>query len=571
MSGWSRRSLIAGIMVAALVAGGAGLAYATRTVISYRAFAWSDDPAGIEPDHLDYPTMSPDGRIAYSFFEGSPGGTAQARVYNPTNGATSNVPVTTGDQLYPKVSGDWVVYHAEPPSGSDDTSTVWAYNLKTHVPTKISTNPNDYASDPQVYGNRAVWVQRAPADAPTLYQKNLANMAYPATPLVPTSAFRGVPSGATGNFRLDSSRLAFDRFAWGDSRYDVWLWDLSNPLNDPQNLTEGEVGRTLLRDLEGQRVAWFREHTAETTDTVVIYDRMSGIKTEIEEMTQVELLGTGAIVGDTSGGSEWYFYDYYLDELVPITTESGVFVADSGLSGWGDRFVAMTATAYNKNDLAHATVLKPVVSATTPMTVVAQGARPKVTGSVSEFGVPISGGKVRLEYSYDGKEFGADFPYVEGTTNSSGAFAITVPEAVRETIYYRAVYLGKKNAAAGDYVEHLSAASRAVKFTAPVTLGRPVVRTTRAVNKTWNTYGSIVPGLDEGSSWVRVRAYKYIRGKWRYKKSFVARDGFKDGKSVYVAPIKLTSKGKWKLKAYYPTNAAHPASFSAYSKTITVQ
>jgi len=142
---------------------------------------------------------------------------------------------------------------------------------------------------------------------------------------------------------------------------------------------------------------------------------------------------------------------------------------------------------------------------------------------------------------------------------------------VRATIYYRAIYLGKVNEGADDYVEHLSAASRAVKLTAPVRLGRPVVPTTRARNKTWTAYGTITPGLDEGSRWLRVRAYRYERGKWRYKKYFVAREGMKNGAPAYLASVKLTSKGRWRLRAYWPTSAAHPASYSSFSKTITVK
>ena len=85
---------------------------------------------------------------------------------------------------------------------------------------------------------------------------------------------------------------------------------------------------------------------------------------------------------------------------------------------------------------------------------------------------------------------------------------------------------------------------------------------TRYRNRTYYAKGYVEPRhLTSDSNRVRIKAYKKRSdGRYHYVRSFTARYVYySSAKTVYKAPVRFTSKGRWKLVAYHPGDSANAA------------
>lgn len=104
-----------------------------------------------------------------------------------------------------------------------------------------------------------------------------------------------------------------------------------------------------------------------------------------------------------------------------------------------------------------------------------------------------------------------------------------------------------------------------------VTLGRPSLKTTTLVrSRTYPVSGVLKPRHTAGTKPVKVHAYRLVKGKYRYYKSFSATASNYSTYSKYSTKVRLPYRGKWRLRAYHPADTKHLATYSTY-RYVTVR
>jgi len=101
-------------------------------------------------------------------------------------------------------------------------------------------------------------------------------------------------------------------------------------------------------------------------------------------------------------------------------------------------------------------------------------------------------------------------------------------------------------------------------------LGTPIAPKTMKRSKSYNVYGSLKPRHTKGTKPVRIYKYKKVGGKWKsmgYVKATASNYG---SYSRYKVKMRLTSKGKWRLRAYAPADSKHAATWSTKYDYVTV-
>ena len=113
-------------------------------------------------------------------------------------------------------------------------------------------------------------------------------------------------------------------------------------------------------------------------------------------------------------------------------------------------------------------------------------------------------------------------------------------------------------------MRHSSASSRLTRTVLPrVYLPKPYAKSPQTYGRSYTLRGSLKPQHAAGST-VRIKAYRYSSGKYRYKKTYYAKAYNYDGYSKYSIKIKLPRTGKWRLKAYHPADSLNAETSSAY-------
>ncbi len=104
-----------------------------------------------------------------------------------------------------------------------------------------------------------------------------------------------------------------------------------------------------------------------------------------------------------------------------------------------------------------------------------------------------------------------------------------------------------------------------------VSLGAPVAPKTMKKSKSYTVYGSLKPKHTKGTKPVRIYKYKKVGTKW-VKKGYVTAKAYNyKSYTRYKVKMKLTSKGKWRLRAYAPLDSRHSATWSRKYDSVTVK
>ena len=101
-------------------------------------------------------------------------------------------------------------------------------------------------------------------------------------------------------------------------------------------------------------------------------------------------------------------------------------------------------------------------------------------------------------------------------------------------------------------------------------LGAPVAPKTMKKSKSYTVYGSLKPRHASGTTPVRIYKYKRIGGKWKSYGYVNAKAYDYASYTKYKVKLKLSSKGKWRLRAYAQEDAQHLKAWSSYDY-ITVK
>jgi hypothetical protein len=173
---------------------------------------------------------------------------------------------------------------------------------------------------------------------------------------------------------------------------------------------------------------------------------------------------------------------------------------------------------------------------------------------------PLRGGHVSVQQYISGvwKEI------TRPTTDETGRWSYTATPTKKAS--YRVVYAGT-----ATYLKQTAGPKSVLP---KVYLSAPAFRkTTTGSSSTSLKYGStyvvngyLKPKHASGSTQVKVKAYRYERGKWVYKKTYTATASNYSTYSRYNAKIKLPSKGTWRVRAYHAADAANASTYSSYRK-----
>jgi hypothetical protein len=164
---------------------------------------------------------------------------------------------------------------------------------------------------------------------------------------------------------------------------------------------------------------------------------------------------------------------------------------------------------------------------------------------------PLSGKKMTVQYSYDNKAWK---PLGTATTSPSGFFSYSA--APVRTTYYRTSF-------AGDAF-YLASTPTVTSVRPRVFLSAPAASSKMHYRRTYSVSGYIKPRHAAGTRPVRLLAYRYQSGKWVYRRSFYATAYNYSSYTKYKASVKLPYKGRWRIRAYHPSDPLNWATYSGY-------
>jgi hypothetical protein len=117
-----------------------------------------------------------------------------------------------------------------------------------------------------------------------------------------------------------------------------------------------------------------------------------------------------------------------------------------------------------------------------------------------------------------------------------------------------------------------------VGFTGPVVrlypsavLTTPIVPASARKARSFTVYGYLKPRHKSGTSPVRIYAYRLVSGTWRPYSYATARVHDYRSYSTYRQSLSLPHPGRWRLRAYAPSDAGHAASWSSGYDYVTVK
>lgn len=183
-----------------------------------------------------------------------------------------------------------------------------------------------------------------------------------------------------------------------------------------------------------------------------------------------------------------------------------------------------------------------------------------IAGALSSGGRGVSGQRVILQSARPGSTF-ADTGMV-ATTGDQGKFTFSVKPTAK--MQYRVRFAGSTGYQACGPTAAITATPR-------VSLGAPVAPRTMKSSKSYTVYGSLKPGHTSGTKPVRIYKYKQVGNKWVKKGYVTARAHNYQTYTRYKVSMKLTSKGKWRLRAYAPADSLHAATWSSGYDYVTVK
>jgi len=106
---------------------------------------------------------------------------------------------------------------------------------------------------------------------------------------------------------------------------------------------------------------------------------------------------------------------------------------------------------------------------------------------------------------------------------------------------------------------------------AKVRLSAPVAPKVMKRARLYTVHGSLSPRHARGSKPVWIYKYRKVGGKWKAAGFVKATVVDSKAGSRYAVKMKLTAKGKWRLRAFAPADAEHAATWSGAYDYVTVK
>ena len=88
---------------------------------------------------------------------------------------------------------------------------------------------------------------------------------------------------------------------------------------------------------------------------------------------------------------------------------------------------------------------------------------------------------------------------------------------------------------------------------------------------TFSAWSYLKPRFPAGAKTVKVKLYRYKSGKRNYIRTYSTVNSDYSSYIKYKARIRLTTKAKYRLKAYTSHTSTWAGAYSSYSNTMTVR
>lgn len=255
----------------------------------------------------------------------------------------------------------------------------------------------------------------------------------------------------------------------------------------------------------------------------------------------------------TDGGMTW---DFNADSDSSDKGSTGTNVTPYAVDAVGSR---MWFVGGNGSILASRP--RPVTTLTsTSKTLSTYGQSTAVSGVLKVDGAPLPGRRVDL---YTCSTAGGTYVKTNSgaTTASNGTFSITVRPT--STTYY-------KVRSAVDATTQASASSASVKIVPRPAVGSPHAPSSMRRSTYYTVYGYLKPKHTAGTYPVRIYLWRYVSGSWRSYGYVKAKAANYSSYTKYSTRMRLTSSGKWRLRAYHPADAGQASAWSSSYDYVTV-
>lgn len=479
--------------------------------------------------------------------DGSGPGTAAGdwniQLYNLNTGTKTAVTTAAGDQNMPRISGDWVVY-TDAASTSND---IKAYKISTGATVQV-TNRAGSQDSPDISGTRIVY-RDDPAAEVRMY--NLAN-----------GADTVVQAGA------DSPAISGNRVVFVHAD-DVKLKSLTTGLVTPVNADGAALAEAVPR-IDGDHVVYMHQVAGLDYD-IVGYTISTGLSKTLASGSSSSFycdVDDGRAVWESyDGGAPFLMaYDFAKDKSVTIANLDPLHLTQPMISGNRVAFVQATSSFLVSNGEIHLGMLSaPTVSLSTP-SLINYGAKPALSGRLVELENGLGGKPLDVLRSTDG---GHTWSLVGTTTTKSDGSYSYAAAPIYSKAWYRVRYNGQTESVGfGTRLSRFSAMSGYPAVNPRASLGKPTgYPSTGKKTKTYTVYGSLKPRQAASASSAKVvviKCYRKINGTYKLRKTVNAKVYDYDTYSRYRASVKLTSAGKWRLRAYFKGTGINAEQYSAY-------
>lgn len=180
----------------------------------------------------------------------------------------------------------------------------------------------------------------------------------------------------------------------------------------------------------------------------------------------------------------------------------------------------------------------------------------KIQAQSAEAELPVS--RSRLEVSYDdGKHWSSLGSF---TSRSSDGYLVKSVKLARNCLL-RARVLASST--------RLGSTSSSVAIAVRASLTTPSTAKTQRYHHSYSISGYLKPRHTSGSKTVSARCYRFESGEWVYHKSVSLHVRNHSSYSRYSGSIRLTAKGKWRVRVYH-SDASHAPTYSHY-RYVTVK
>lgn len=498
---------------------------------------------GASPPDQHFPSIYGD----YIVYEsGTAGGDGNLMLFNRATGTTAPIAGTGGWQWRPRIWGNRVVW-CDNRNGSWD---IYWYDIKTGAEQRL-TDEGATQWWPEISGNRVVWEDGRNGNSDVYMYDFTARQEIRITT---NAADQRVP-------RINGNRIIYQDNRNGN--WDIYWYDISTKREYRLTASPNDE---MSPDVWGDKAAFTTNNGGNFDPSYVTYFDKYGSSTFTASIggnqDRMRVNGNLFLWESTETGNSTVMYWVAGQNFYRQATSNPGNEYEPQM--WGST-LAYFSTRSGNRDVYITEIMRPTLSMSAP-SAVSFGKTTTVTGYLKRSdGSPLAGRTVKVGYVKAANLFttiGYAWPIISATTNSSGKYTAVIP-AQSTRFVLRAWYDGDDNDAWWAWTGDTTVYPK-------VSLSKPAGKSTIANTKYYTYSGYLKPKHTAGAQRVWFKCYRKSGGKWRLKKTFsAALSDYDASTSKYSRKFKLSTEGKWRVRALYKKSDTNAETTSAW-KYITV-